>query len=44
MTSLSSLRSPVFQAMLKSDMIEKVDGVIKIEDASKEDVKQVSQC
>ena len=44
MTSLSSHRSPVFKAMLQSDMVEKVDGVIKIEDASKIDVKQVSQC
>ena len=27
--------------MLQSDMVEKLDGVIKIEDASKDDVKQV---
>ena len=27
--------------MLQSDMVEKLDGVIRIEDASKDDVKQV---
>jgi len=34
-------RSPVFRAMLKSDMVEKLDGVIRIEDASVEDVRQM---
>ena len=29
--------------MLQSDMVEKVNGVIKIKDASKGDVKQVSK-
>ena len=42
MTSIPSRRSPVFRAMLQSDMVEKVDGVIKIKDANKDDVKQVS--
>merc|ERR1712156_63877 len=34
-------RSPVFRAMLKSDMVEKLDGVVRIEDASVEDVRQM---
>jgi len=36
-----SARSPVFQAMLGSDMVEKLKGVITIEDASVEVVKQM---
>ena len=31
----------MFRAMLKSDMVEKLDGVIRIEDASVEDVRQM---
>ena len=34
-------RSPVFHAMLQSDMVEKLNGVIKIDDASVDVVKQM---
>lgn len=36
-----SARSPVFRAMLGSEMVEKLEGVIKIEDASVEVVRQM---
>ena len=41
MKFITLCRSPVFRAMLKSDMVEKLDGVIRIEDASVEDVRQM---
>ena len=37
----SSFRSPVFHAMLKSEMVEKLAGVVKIDDASVDVVKQM---
>lgn len=38
---VSSFRSPVFHAMLKAEMVEKLAGVVKIDDASVDVVKQM---